>query len=276
MYQNLNKLIIASAAVLIAFAPAAYAAKVSEARDVAEFTEIKSLGSSDVIVQVGKKQDVRVEAEDDEIQDIITEVKGDTLVIRRKSKKGFINVNHSATIYVSVPSLTAFVSQGSGDGDITGLNQDRFRLKQMGSGDVSLEGKCKSADIASQGSGELSSNSFVCDEVELDQMGSGDVEFDRLVTKSIEVGSHGSGDMMIAGSCDDLTIKNHGSGRTNAKSFECKEVEITSFGSGGVDAFATGDVSVKTMGSGRVNIYGGGKIVELSSSGSGRIKVHKP
>lgn len=275
MKQKLNKLIIASAATLIAFAPAAFAAKVSETRDLPAFEEIKSLGSSDVIVLVGKKQDVRVEAEDDEIEDIITEVKGDTLVIRRKSKKGFINVTHSATIYVSVPSLSAFMSQGSGDGDITGLNQDAFRLKQMGSGDVSLDGKCKSADIGSQGSGELTSSSFECDDIELDQMGSGDVEFDKLITKSIDVGSHGSGDMKIAGSCEDLTIKNHGSGRTNAKSFECKDVEITSFGSGGVDAFATGDVSVKTMGSGRVNIYGGGKIVELSSSGSGRIKVHK-
>jgi hypothetical protein len=72
----------ASAVGLVALGPAANAEKVTQSRDLAPFQEIKALGSSDVIVEIGKKQSVRVEAEDDEIDEILTEIKGDTLVIR--------------------------------------------------------------------------------------------------------------------------------------------------------------------------------------------------
>jgi hypothetical protein len=271
MFQFISTSAIAAA--LIASAPA-MAKKVEEPRKLPAFSKISANGSSDVTVKVGGKQSVVVKAEEGEVEEIMTEVKGDELVIWREKKKGKrFGMSHSAHVVITVPSLDKLASRGSGDATVTGVDADHFRLIQQGSGDVELDGKCKTAHITGQGSGDLESDKLSCGDVEFDLRGSGDVEFASFNVKDIDLDAMGSGDVTFQGSCDDFKLVHKASGDVEAHRFKCMTVSVKAQGSGDMRVHATDDVKIRIQGSGDVEIYGGGKPSEIKTSGSGRVRT---
>jgi len=270
-----TKMALLVGAAIIALPSAAQADPVGEARDMASFSKVTLLGSTDVEITVGPKQSVEVFAEADELEEIKTEIKDGALVIRRKSKQRLISFGHQARVVVTMPNLDALTSKGSGDATVEGLKAKAFKLKQAGSGDVDLSGSCDSAKMRSAGSGDFMSASLNCGVVELSTSGSGDFNLEVLVTKELTYASMGSGDLDVSGTCDTFDMKSSGSGDVDAKEFVCKDVDVDINGSGEVEIFASETVTVDISGSGDVDLYGGGKIDDLSTRGSGDVHTHK-
>ena len=260
---------------LVGLPSLAQAEPVGEARDVAAFSKVALLGSTDVEITVGPKRSVEVFAESDELIEIKTEVKDGELTIKRKSQKRLLSFGHHARVVVQVPSLDALVSKGSGDASVDGLKAKKFKLKQAGSGDVALTGFCDSATLRSAGSGDFTSASLNCGEVDVSTSGSGDVGFEVLITKDLTYSSMGSGDLDVSGTCDTFDTRSSGSGDVDAKEFICKDVDVDVNGSGEVTVFASKTVSVDISGSGDVDVYGGGKVDDLNTRGSGDVHTHK-
>lgn len=273
--QPLALTLIASAS-LLALTCAAQAAEESETRDLPSFSEITAKGSSDVEVTIGEAQSVTVYGEADELVEIITEVKGDKLIIRRKDSKkgGFFSRNHNSRVVITVPSLTDFTTKGSGDGSVSGISGDHFEIGQYGSGDVEVEGSAQEANIRSDGSGDLDADSFTASQLMLNSRGSGDMSFGGLSATKFTYKTHGSGDLDVDGTCATFSIDSMGSGEIDAQGLQCTDVSISSMGSGEISIFATGDISVEIMGSGDVDIYGGGKLTHSRTHGSGDVDIH--
>lgn len=268
--------ILGLTAAAVAWAPPAFANEITQSRDLSGFEAVKLAGSSDIVLKAGKSFSVKVTAEDDEIDEIITEVKGEILIIRRKNKKnGWIfRSSHGAKVHVTMPNLTAFSSNGSGDAVISGVNEDDFSLSSNGSGDVDLSGRCGKASISMSGSGDFESNGFDCDDVKIKSQGSGNVEAKDFHVDTVYIKSNGSGDVELSGTCGSVDVKMNGSGEFDGKKFKCKNAVARINGSGDISLFASGDISVESRASGDIDIYGGGRITHSKMSGSGDLTTH--
>lgn len=257
-----------------AWSSEAAAKGVEEKRDVASFTKVEASGSSDVIIKVGPKQSVVVHAEDDEVGDIRTEVKNGELKIWRKDRRMSFGTR-SARVYITVPTLTALVSQGSGDASVENMKTRKFKLVQQGSGDVDIEGTCDEIRMTSQGSGDLESSKLDCDQIEVKLRGSGDMELDAVKSVSFSLDAVGSGDVTLSGSCNDFDLEHRASGDVDGRKFKCKKVDVNATGSGDMRVFASEEVTINIRGSGDVEVYGGGLASEISTTGSGSVHVHR-
>ncbi len=254
-------------------APMAAASDVTETRDVSGFDKVEQRGSSDVIVTFGSNFKVEVKADEDDINEILTEVRGDTLVVSEEDCRR--NCNRSgATIYITMPSLEAFSSSGSGDTDITDLAASKFDYDQRGSGDLRISGSCEDGDFDMRGSGGVFSSSFKCSDVEISTRGSGDVELSGFEVQDLELTTRGSSDIDLDGTCGSMVVSKQNSGDLKARDFICETIDLESSGSGDSRIHATKSVSVSIRGSGDVDVYGGAKIEKLRSTGSGDVEVH--
>lgn len=253
---------------------AAEAKTAQEPRKLASFSKVKANGSSDVYIKVGPKQSVVVHAEDDELEQIRTEVRNGELKVWRESQgRGF--GNHSAHVVITVPALTSLESNGSGDAEVKNMKAKKFRLTQQGSGDVAIDGSCDEIDITSQGSGDLESSRLICGQVEVNLRGSGDMDLDQVKATRIELDAVGSGDVTMQGSCEVLDLRNRASGDVDARDLKCEDVSVNAAGSGDMRVYASKTVEIKVHGSGDVEVYGGGRAEELSAAGSGHVRIHR-
>ena len=206
-----------------------------EERKVSNFTGIAIGGSIKTYVKIGNTESLRLEGNQEAIDQLITEVKDGTLSIRPKKsewKRWFNNSGNSTrvTAYITVKKLTALALSGSGsieveqpitansfDVALSGsgsikatVNAQNFDAAVSGSGGVNISGKAKKAEIAVSGSGGFSGRSFSVEEADAHVSGSGSVYID--VQNSLDAATSGSGSVNYTGN-PTVSKASSGSGR---------------------------------------------------------------
>ncbi|MET2985104.1 head GIN domain-containing protein [Aureibaculum conchae] len=192
-------------------------------RTVSDYDKIGVSGSFDVKLVAGTEGKLSIEAEDNLMEYIITEVKGEHLKI--KWKKG-INVRTTKKTVITVPFKDIEEIALSGSGDITSnevIEASDFKIAVSGAGDIELKLKVNSLKTALSGSSDIdlsgTATNFDCA-----ISGSGDVDANNLVTDNATVRIAGSGDVSVhakkqldakVSGSGDVTYK--GSPKTNSK-----------------------------------------------------------
>jgi hypothetical protein len=177
----------------------------TETRDVGAFSRIDSTGSADVIVTIGDKQSLTVEADDNILPLIDTEVKGDKLVI---SSHDSYSPRTDIKITITVPKLDEASVRGSGTIKASGVDAQDFKTQLTGSGDISLEGKATSLKATVTGSGSLDASKFTVGDADVRVSGSGDARINA--SKSLNASVSGSGDVQYSG--NPSAVERHVSG----------------------------------------------------------------
>lgn len=166
-----------------------------EDRKLSGFSHISSKGSVDVEVQVGQEFAVVVEADDNLIPIIKTDV-----------RDGFLNINTDDSfrsslpvkVKVSMPSLETINIQGSGDITANNINAGNFAYEVTGSGDGKLSGTASSASFVITGSGNVDATNLAVSAAEVRVTGSGDAKVNAK--DSLKAQINGSGDVWYKGS----------------------------------------------------------------------------
>ncbi|UCF67643.1 MAG: DUF2807 domain-containing protein [Acidobacteriota bacterium] len=166
----------------------------SEQRSVGPFERIEIQGSADAIVQIGEPQQLNVEADDNILGLITTEVRGETLVI---SSKESYSSRRGVTVMITVPKLEAVEIAGSGDVTIEGLAGDVFEAEVRGSGDIVGRGTVSDVEAVIKGSGDIDLSSLIADRARASIFGSGDI--DLHATQAVDLSIRGSGDITYRG-----------------------------------------------------------------------------
>lgn len=164
-----------------------------ESRNVDNFNKVSLGVAADLYLTQGNTTSLSIEGDEDDLEEIITEVRNHTLVIRRKSNFHWFSWNDKVKIYLTVPEINA-ISLG-GSGKILGTNQihsDDLDISVSGSGHVDMEVNAErlSQNVSGSGSIELSGKS---NEVELRISGSGNVDAEDLQADNYDVRISGSG-----------------------------------------------------------------------------------
>jgi hypothetical protein len=206
---------------------------ITSSRTEGSFSSVKSAGSFNIFFTQGAESEIKIEADENLMKFILTEVQNGVLKI--KAKNG-INLRPSSEIrvYVTAPSLKELSVAGSGnivaDGKIAVTNGLRFNIA-----------------------------------------GSGDIIIKEVDAPSVEVHIAGSGKVLAAGSTKDSEVHISGSGDADFKDLKAENADVHIAGSGNVWVFASMKLDVKVAGGGDIHYYGNPTDIKQKIAGSGNL-----
>ena len=181
----------------------------TETRDVAEFTKVELTGSPDVTITIGDKQSLTIEADDNILPLLTTEVKNGKLVIGSQQNTSY-SPKTDIKITITVAKLEGASVVGSGDIKASGVKADTFEASVTGSGDLDVSGEADSLKATVRGSGDLDATKLAAEQATVTVQGSGDAKVHA--TKSLDARIEGSGDVQYTGNPSDVHEQVQGSG----------------------------------------------------------------
>jgi hypothetical protein len=188
-----------------------------ETRDLTGFDAIAVGGGIDLFVRQGA--DFRVEVEsDDDVAEIVTEVRDGTLQIRRdRTQWAFFDWGDHGAVYVTLPALTALTASGGSDVRADGtLSGDELAIVASGGSDVAIDvavdtlaatasggsdtrlsGTARRAQLHSSGGSDLNASQFSVVEATVESSGGSDVSI--AVSERIVANASGGSDVTYSG-----------------------------------------------------------------------------
>ncbi|MBN2683468.1 MAG: DUF2807 domain-containing protein [Bacteroidales bacterium] len=201
---------------------------VSETRFVSGFNEIVSEGDYEVNIVQGDEYSVVVEAEENLMPYIETDLDNSTLVIRTKRRR-CIDPNYRVKVWVSAPEVKSIILSGSGNINAEQIETNFLNVKISGSGDIVTQAVCQKLDCSISGSGNISLMGS-CDEGDMHISSSGNINGYGMEQITSFATISGSGDMYLS-VIDFLDVKITGSGCVNYIGNPAVTAKITGSGS---------------------------------------------
>ena len=204
---------------------------VQEKREVSGFTEVRLASVGELSLAQGDRESLTIEAEDNILPRIRTDVEGGALVIR--TERG---VSISPTVTVRY-TLT---------------------VRELSGLELSGSGKIKTGTIRSQ-------------DFKVRLPGSGDIRIDGLTADSLTAVISGSGSINVPGKVVRQEVRISGSGDYDATNLQSQSGNVRVSGSGDCTLWIENDLAAAISGSGRVDYYGNPKVTQhISGSGKVR------
>ena len=178
----------------------------SEARDVSGFNEVELKGVGNLSLEQTGSESLTVEAEEDVLPKIRTEVENKRLIISPERNTS-INTTKPINYKLTVKDLNTLEVSGSGNVEAEDINTDELAVTIGGAGDVEIRGSADSQEIEISGSGEYKAGDLESKEATIDVRGSGLATVN--VSDELEAEVSGSGSVEYIG---DPTINQDVSG----------------------------------------------------------------
>ena len=186
-------------------------------KEVSAFDKVDVSGAIDVIVNIGNKSEVVIEADSAIMPYVVTEVKDRELRIYNKDIIGFYNFkNNKILVTITTPSILELESSGACDVTINDLKTDMFKvslsgacdligsfecnvldLEASGSSDSKLRGKVKNCNIELSGACDIKALDLEVDSLKIEGSGSSNVEI--TVQNSLDVELSGASELRYKG-----------------------------------------------------------------------------
>jgi Putative auto-transporter adhesin, head GIN domain len=204
---------------------------ISETRVVSNFTKINLDMDANIKLSQGNVFSVTVDAQRNVLDEIQTNVSGNTLTVKHKNATWI--TGDDITVHITLPSLASLNVSGSGI----------------------IDGQ----------------TAFTCSDLKLCISGSGEINFPDIQANTIESNISGSGQVNIKnGTADNIDSDISGSGDVYASYVLAKKAVTHTSGSGTTKLNVSQQLDAHISGSGDV-YYKGNPIVNASISGSGKV-----
>lgn len=232
--------------------------KNAQLRKVGGFTAIKVSSAIDLYLSQSDKNEVAVSASEDEIRDrIITEVEGNTLIIKMQNTNGWFNWktwnNVKTKAYVSVKELNALTASGASNVHVLGpLSSNKLKLNMSGASDL------KEANLQI---GTLL----------IDISGASNVKANIKAT-NIAIDGSGASDIQLEGITDDLSVNLSGACHAKLYKLAAKGAILDVSGASNADVNVSDMIKAKAAGASDINYIGNATVKESSNSGASKIK----
>ncbi|MBI4672111.1 MAG: DUF2807 domain-containing protein [Chloroflexi bacterium] len=207
---------------------------VTETRAVSGFNSVTLAGFGDLNITQGETESLMIQAEDNILPYITTEVKDDVLTIGLKS--GINNVSLSPT------------------------NPVKFELAVKTLNSIQLAG-----------AGNITTSALKSETLNLTTSGAGSLNMQQLQVKQLEVVVSGAGSVTLAGSSDTQTASLTGLGSYNAGDLQSQRASVTISGAGSATVWAKESLTAQISGAGSISYYGEPQVSQ-SVNGLGSVK----
>ena len=206
---------------------------VTETREVSGFNKIRLDGAGRLVVTQGSSESLEIEAEDNIIGELTSDVQGDTLILGFQDQPW-----QTSLIPTEIITYNLMVT------DLT--------------------------DITFNGAGDFTMDSLETSTLNLDINGAGQYNIADLMADSLSVEITGTGTISIGGQVETQTVDIDGAGNYQAGDLETTSTEITINGLGNGTVWATDTLEITINGAGNLNYYGNPSVTE-DVSGAGDI-----
>jgi hypothetical protein len=204
---------------------------VSERRDVSNFHSIEISYPAHVLVKQGSEESLQIEAEDNLLPDLQTQVRNNTLEIFYKTKNGkHVNPTKMPIITIVVKDLASVDFTSAGELTIDNLKTDTL--------DVSLSG-------------------------------AGNLKLNKIVAKALGVNLSGAGSMSASGTSDDLNLNISGFGDFKGADLRNKEARVDISGAGSATVWVDNNLNAQISGAGSISYYGSASVTKQVSGVGG-------
>ncbi len=206
----------------------------SETRDVAGIERVTLAGMGEVVIQEGASETLTIEAEDNILPLITSEVTDGTLRLDfdRATWRDTIRLTEPVRYVLTVRELDGLELSGSGSMSSSSLHADHLIIQLTGEGDVTVE---------------------------------------NMESGALDVRLEGAGNVNVAGLVVDQVVAIEGTGQYQAGELDSETARVTIGGSGDAVVWARRDLSVNITGSGTVSYWGDPVVSRRDISGAGDI-----
>ena len=160
----------------------------TEKRDLPAFNSLDTSGAFEVEVNCQKPATFEIEADDNILPLIQTEVKNGVLHVtttKSYSSRGGI------ILRITVPDLASVKSTGAGKFHVSDVKNDSFEVQSTGAAQVVVSGQTKSAKIGSTGAGKIDAHNLRAKNAEVSVTGAASVEVDAADELDVTVSGAG-------------------------------------------------------------------------------------
>ncbi|MBK9729908.1 MAG: DUF2807 domain-containing protein [Chitinophagaceae bacterium] len=180
---------------------------------------------------------VQLEGPKELLDELITELKGDRLLIRYRENKWPSASEKALQIYIKLP-------------DVTGLELN-------GSGTITVITELNSKNLA------------------LEVNGSGNIKTRNIKVENLTASINGSGGILeLGGQANMAEMEVNGSGKIDADKLMCTNTSATTTGSGNISAGTPASIDATITGSGTIFYNGNASSIKKNVTGSGKVIQH--
>jgi hypothetical protein len=185
---------------------------VTQTREVSDFDAIEVSYPAQVLIKQGSAESLKIEAEDNLLPNLKTQVRNGTLEIFYRRENGkHVNPTRAVKITIVVKDLANVDFTSAGELTIEKLNTDSLDVSLSGAGNLNLDGvKLKGLGVSLSGAGSMAA-SGAADDLNLNISGFGDYKGADLHSKVANVNISGAGSATVWVD-DDLTAGISGAG----------------------------------------------------------------
>jgi hypothetical protein len=205
---------------------------VTESREVHDFSTIDVSYPVQITIQQGELESLKIEAEDNVLPGLKTQVVQGVLEIFYKSEDSkHVNPTHPVKVTIVVKDLSEVNFSSAGELTIIGL---------------------KTQDL------------------ELSMSGAGNLKLDNVVVQNLVVGLSGAGSLTASGTADNLKLSISGVGSFHGADLNSKTARVNISGMGSATVWVDDELAASISGAGSVNYYGSPQ-VSKNVSGLGSV-----
>jgi hypothetical protein len=206
----------------------------TETRQVSGFDAVQLDGAGRLVITQGTQASLEIEAEDNLIGELTSEVRGNTLILgyRDQRWRRTIFPTRPVVYTLTVTDLTEFTLNGAADLEIGSLETSDFNLQINGAGNTVIN---------------------------------------NLSAQSLSVTIAGTGSITVSGAVTEQSVSLDGAGNYQAGDLQTQATSITINGLGNATVWAAQTLSVSINGGGSVSYYGSPDVSQqISGVGSVR------
>ena len=204
---------------------------ITEQRDVNDFHSIEVSYPAEVMVKQGNKESLQIEAEDNLLPGLKTQVRNGVLDIFYKTTNGkHVNPTRTVKITIVVKDLTSVDFTSAGE-----LTLDNLKTNTL---DVSLSG-------------------------------AGNLKLNKILVKTLGVSLSGAGSMSASGTADDLNLSISGFGDYKGADLHNKDARVEISGAGSATTWVDNNLDAQISGAGSISYYGSASVTKQVSGVGG-------
>ena len=204
---------------------------VSETREVGDFHTLEIDYPANVIVRQGSQTSLEIEAEDNLLPNLKTEVRNGTLEIFYRRENGkHVNATKTVTITVVAKDLNDVEFNSAGQLTVEGLETNVLDVSLNGAGNLNLE---------------------------------------EIEVKELSVSLNGAGSMTASGTVDELHLNISGFGDFKGADLHGRDARVNISGAGSATVWVDDDLNAGISGAGSVNYYGTASVTRRISGVGG-------
>jgi hypothetical protein len=147
--------------------------RLMQKRELPEFTSIATEGAFNIEVTAQKPVSAEVEADDNVLTLVSTEVSNNVLHIKTTSN---YSVSEPVVVRLTVSTLQGLSVSGAGKISIAGLKSDKFEIDAQGAPTITVSGETNVIDIDTSGAGKIDTHKLRASKGVVDSKGVAEVQ----------------------------------------------------------------------------------------------------